>query len=903
MAVTTKNELRRFETVVTLKDGPSLRMRAVRRQDEDNLLKLFYRLSGKAVNLRFHNILFKVSRDEAQRFSVVDYDDSFALVATTGEGPEEKIIAVGRYVRLARRDAAEVIFVVDDAYQGKGVGTHLIDQLANAAQKKGIKAFEAEVMAENTEMMEVFEHTGFKLKKQLEKDAYRVSLEIAPTAATEELSAEREKVATIASLKGLLAPRSIAVIGASRRPGSIGNKVFHNLLYQEFSGIVYPVNPNAAAVASVKAYPSVLDIPDEVDKAVIIVPAALVLEAVELCGRKGVKGIVVISSGFGESGPEGIERQRKLVDILSSYGMREVGPNCMGIINTDPGVNMNATFSSVFPKPGNIAFATQSGALGLAILEYARALNMGLSTFVSIGNMADVSGLDLIQYWEEDPVTRVILLYLESFGHSRKFARIARRVSLRKPIIAVKSGRSPAGSRAAASHTGALATTEVAVQALFTQAGIIRVDTLQELFDVANLLSHQPIPNGKKVAILTNGGGPGILTADACAGRGLELPPVPKEMAAQLRTFLPAGSNLTNPIDMTAEATAVQYRRALELLGAGAEFDIVIVIFIPPVLTEAESVSAAIRKVAPSFRAKDKTLIASFISARGAPADLGSEKDGYVPAFDFPEATASAAASAYAYGEWLKRPQGVIPHLKGINKVKAEQLLKSARAKIPAGPVWLEASQVGELLRHYGIATAPAKEAATGAAAFRAALEIGFPVAVKLLSRTISHKSDVGGVFLDLHTEKEVHGAFKGIRDRLAALGKEKEMQGVVVQPMIQTGVEVIVGVTQDKAFGPLVMFGLGGVQAELFKDVNFRIHPLTDVDAAEMVRGVKAYQLLQGWRGAPPSDTKSIEDLLLRVSAMVEDLSQIGELDLNPVKVFEDGKGYAVLDARIMLS
>ena len=903
MAVTTGDELRRFETMVTLKDGANLRLRAVRQQDEDNLLRLFYSLSGSAVNLRFHNILFKVSRDEARRFSAVDYHDSFALVATMGEGPEEKIVGVGRFVRLVRQDAAEVIFVVDGACQGRGIGTLLIDRLANAARTKGINVFEAEVMADNTEMMEVFEKTGFKLERQLSQDSYRVSLEIVPTAVAEELSAEREKVATIASLKGLLAPRSIAVIGASRRPGSIGNKVFHNLLYQEFEGIVYPVNPNAAAVASVKAYPTVLDIPDEVDKAVIIVPAALVLDAVEQCGRKGVKGVVVISSGFGESGPEGIERQRKLVDILVSYGMREVGPNCMGIINTDPGVNMNATFSSVFPKPGNIAFATQSGALGLAILEYARALNVGLSTFVSIGNMADVSGLDLIQYWEEDPVTKVILLYLESFGHPRKFARIARRVTSKKPIIAVKSGRTPAGSRAAASHTGALATTEVAVQALFTQAGIIRVDTLEELFDVANLLSHQPIPAGKKVAILTNGGGPGILTADACSSRGLDLPPVPAEMTSLLRTFMPAGANLTNPIDMTAEASASQYRRALEMLGASSEFDIVIVIFIPPILTEAESVSAAIRDVAPAFRAKGKTLIASFISARGAPADLGSEKDGYVPAFNFPEATASALASAYAYGQWLKRPQGAIPALSGIDKDRAETLVKSVRANSPHGLIWLEAGAVAELLRCYGISSAPAQEAATGEAAVAAAREVGFPVAVKLLSQTISHKSDVGGVFLDLHTDKQVEGAFQGIRDRLAALGKEKEMQGVVVQPMIQTGVEVIVGVTQDKAFGPLVMFGLGGVQAELFKDVNFRIHPLTDVDAAEMVRGVKAYQLLQGWRGAPPSDTKSIEDLLLRVSAMVEDLSQIGELDLNPVKVFEDGKGYAVLDARIMLS
>ena len=712
----------------------------------------------------------------------------------------------------------------------------------------------------------------------------------------------REKVTTIASLRALLKPHSIAVIGASRRQGTIGNKLFHNILHQEFNGVVYPVNPNAEVVASVKAYPSVLDIPGEVDLAVVIVPTEVVQQVVEQCGRKGVQGIVVISAGFGESGAEGIDRQERLLEIARSYGMRLVGPNCMGIINTDPQVNMNATFSSTFPPAGNIALGTQSGALGLAILEYARSLNIGLSTFVSIGNRADVSSNDLLQYWKEDPATDVILLYLESFGNPRKFARIARSITPTKPIVAVKSGRTTAGARAAASHTGALATAEVASEALFTQAGIIRVDTLEELFDIADLLSHQPIPSGRRVAILTNGGGPGILTADACAARGLELPTLSDKTLSKLKDFLPRRASLANPIDMAAEATAEEYSQALKLLAQDDHIDIVIVIFIPPILTQPEAVAGSIREIAPQFRKQGKTLVASFMGWRGASIELGSE-EGYVPCFTFPEATAVALAKACEYSKWLKRPKGIIPEMGGVDKKKAEQLVKSALERSTARPLWLDASSVTGLLGSYGIRVVQSKSAATAREAERAAEELGFPVAVKLLSSTITHKTEVGGVILDLRSQKEVEHAFSQIREHLAGIGREDEMQGVTVQEMISRGIEVIVGVTQDPSLGPLILFGMGGVYTELFKDVTFRIHPLTDVDAQEMVRSVKAYQLFEGWRGAKPCDIEALEELLLRVSAMVEDLPQIAELDLNPVKVLERNNGYVVVDARVMLS
>ncbi len=713
---------------------------------------------------------------------------------------------------------------------------------------------------------------------------------------------DQEKASTIASLQSLLRPRSIAIIGASRRKATIGNRLFHNLLQQEFKGVVYPVNPNAESVASVKTAPSILDISGAVDLAIVITPADEVNRVVEQCGQKGVGSVVVISAGFGEIGGEGKSKQDVLVETCRRYGMRLVGPNCMGVINADPDVNMNATFSLVFPRFGNIAFSTQSGALGLAILEYARDLNIGISTFVSIGNRTDVSSNDLLQYWVEDPATDVILLYLESFGNPRKFARIARSITVKKPIIVVKSGRTLAGSRAAASHTGALATAEVASEALFAQTGMIRVDTLEELFGVANMLSHQPIPSGRRVAILTNGGGPGILTADACAERGLELLPLSDKILSELKSFLPNRASFANPVDMTAEATADEYDRAMRLLLQDDNIDIVIVIFIPPIVTQAEAVACAIRTIAPEYRRRGKVLVASFIGSRGASIELCSGEECCVPSFAFPEDTATAIAKACEYNDWLKRPKGKIPKVVNIDSRKAKQIVTSALGKSTARPLWLDADSVTGLLEAYGICLTKSIRATSDEAAVKAARDIGFPVAIKLLSDSIVHKTEVGGVVLNLRSEKEVEQAFRQIRERLVSMQREHEMQGVMVQKMISDGIETIIGVTQDPSFGPLIMFGMGGIHTELFKDVTFRIHPLTDVDAHEMVRSVKAYKLLEGWRGARASDIKSLEELLLRVSSMVEELPQMAELDLNPVKVLEGDNGYVVVDARVLL-
>ena len=888
---------------VILKDGSSILFRPIRKDDEERLIDFVSRLSANSVYLRFHRAMDRLSREQARQLCNIDYEKAFALAAVHGEGEEEKIVAVGRYARLENSDAAEVAFTVEDKYQGKGIGTRLLEQLAQTARGQGIRRFEGLILGQNREMIKLLRDSGFQVEQELEQGIYHMVMNIAPTPLVAESFANREKAAALAALRVFLKPSSIAVIGASRRTGTIGNQLFHNLLLRGFPGPVYPVNPNAAVVSSVKAYPSILEVPGEVDLALVVVPADLVQSMVEQCGRKGVRGIVVISAGFGESGVGGAEKQKQIVEVARRYGMRLVGPNCMGVINTDPEVNLDATFAPVFPPAGNIAMCSQSGALGIAILEYAKSLNLGLSSFISIGNRADVSNNDLIQYWEDDPATKIILLYLESFGDPREFGRVARRVAAAKPIVVVKSGRTAAGKRAAASHTGALASAEVASEALFRQAGIIRVDTLEELFDVANLLSHQPIPRGRRVAVLTNGGGPGIMTADACSSRGLELPLLSEKTASRLKKILPRGAALTNPVDMTAEAGKDEYRKVLKIFLEEDYIDIVIVIFIPPIVTHPEEVAQAIREMAPAFRRQGKTVVASFMGARGISWDLGSQAEGYIPSFTFPEATATVLAKACEYGDWVKKPKGTFPRFEDTNKEKVEEIIQKALSSDPGRPVWLEAAATLELLGHYGIRTAPSRLAVTMGQAALAAREIGFPVAIKLLSRTITHKTEVGGVKVNLKSESEVEQAFLDLREHLSRLGRAAEMQGVIVQKMVPSGIEVIVGVTQDPSFGPLLMFGLGGIYAELFKDVAFRLHPLTDIDSQEMVRSVKTYELLKGWRGAPPSDISSVEKLLCRISALIEDHPRIAELDLNPVIVQEEGQGCQVVDARILIN
>lgn len=691
-------------------------------------------------------------------------------------------------------------------------------------------------------------------------------------------------------------PRSVAVIGASRREGSIGNKIFSNLLNAPFKGLIFPVNPQADLIAGIKAYSSVLDIPEPVDLAVIVVPAEMVLPVVEECGHKGVKAVIVISAGFAESGGSGVERQEAITLICRRYGMKLVGPNCMGVINTDPSVGLNATFSHIFPPHGNISMATDSGALGLVILEYASNLGIGLSTFASVGNRADVSSNDLLEYWSDDPNTAVVMLYLEAFGNPEKFIRLARSISRDKPIIALKAGRTSAGSRAAASHTGALATVDVAVDALFAQTGILRVDNLERLFDVADVLSRQPVPRGSRVAILTNGGGPGALAADACAAAGLELPSLTKETLQGLKALLPARASLDNPIDIT-DVGALEYRSALNLLVADGNIDGVIVIFIPPVFAYPEEVATVIRDLEPEFRRHGKPLLACFMGKRGfIEGTLMPPGAAGVPSFSFPEAAVNALAKARDYGLMKNRPIGRVLNLPGIELDKVRHIVDMA------GDGWLPTEAVFSLLAAYGIKCIATRFAGDLDTAIAAADELGYPVALKLNSATITHKTEAGGVVLNIHSPVELKEAYHRMMDRLAAASRSTEVSGVTVQKMAGDGVELIAGITHDKTFGPLILFGLGGTYTELFKDRVVRIQPLTDFDAWEMVRSVKAFKLLEGFRGGLPADIPAVEELLLRLSAMAEDLPRIKELDLNPLRAFAVGEGYTVVDARILI-
>lgn len=710
---------------------------------------------------------------------------------------------------------------------------------------------------------------------------------------------EGESNSALASLFPLLYPHSVALIGASRHPGTIGHLLFQCILQGGFSGTVYPVNPNAGSVMSVKAYPSVLDIPGEVDLAVIAVPATIVSKVADECGRKGVHSLIVISDGFKEVGPEGASREKELRDIALAYRMRLVGPNCMGIINTDSSIRLNATFSPVFPPQGNVAFLSQSGAMGLTILEYASNLNLGISTFVSVGNRADISSNDLLEYWEKDPNTRVILLYLESFGNPRKFARIARRVSTKKPIVVVKSGSTQAGSRAAASHTGAMATSDVTTDVLFRHAGIIRVNIMEELFDTATFLSNQPLPKGRRLVIVTNGGGPGIIAADAAARNGLELPQFSREMVDKIKSIIERNIVVNNPLDTTAGVTAEEFCRILCALANDRDSDAVLAIFIPPIVTDTAAMEAAIRSVAPLYRRHRKPLLACFLGERGYKAKLGPSGS-FVPCYPFPEEAISAFTRSVEYAEIRKKPKGKIPRFRGIRREKAKTIIQIAMTRSTQRPIWLTATEICNLLDCYGIRFAESAIARTPDEAANSASKIGFPVAIKLASSTIIHKTDVDGVILNVGSKDEVRRAFNRIKSKLVKLGRGDEMEGVMVQEMMKEGLETIAGVTQDPSFGPLIMFGSGGIYAELIKDVTLRLHPLTDIDAHEMVKSIKMAKLFEGFRGSLPRDTEAAEDLLLRLSSMIDDLPQIEELDFNPVKLMSKGEGYCIIDAKI---
>ena len=873
-----------------LRNGSTLAVRPIRPDDETALARFYSNLSLESRVFRFFAAVANVD-SSLKKMVEVDYATRYGIVATAGE--DNRIVGHAMYVAIEQRKA-ELALAVADVYQGMGLGTILLGQLAEAAAAAGIQVLEAVVRPENHRMLEVLRQSGFPIQARSEPGEIHAEL---PTALTPEALRQfddRDRIAAVAAVTHLLAPRSVAVIGASRTRGNIGAELFHNLVSMGFKGPVYPVNPLATTIEDLTAYASVLDIKEDVDLAVITVPAAAVVGVARECARKGVRGLVVISAGFGEAGPAGVELQRQLLEVCRQSGMRLVGPNCMGVINTSPEVSLDATFAPDKPVRGRVGFLSQSGGLGIAVMARAQALGSGVSSFVSVGNKADISGNDLIQFWEVDAETGLIMLYLESFGNPRKFARIARRVSRTKPILAVKGGRSPAGNRATSSHTGALlSASDVTVDALFEQAGVIRTDTLAELFDAALLLGSQPLPPGNRVAILTNAGGPAILCADACDSGGLAVPTLPESVRAQLAAFLPAAGAFGNPVDMLAAAGGDDYRKGIGILAACPEVDAIIVIFTPPLVTQASDVINAIHTAAGELP-RPIPILSVLMSKESAPHVIRSH-DVAVPYFPFPEEAALALSLAARYAGWRRLPDEPVVMPEGIDRDRAAAVIAAALAGAHG---WMAPAAVMELLGCYGIPMVDTRVAGSPDDAARAARDLGSPIAIKAIASGVLHKSDAGAVKLGLKTPGAVRRAAAEMTATLEQAGHKVE--GFQVQKMAAGGVEMIVGVVQDQHFGPVLACGAGGTATELLKDVAVRITPITPGEAERMIRSLRTFPQLDGYRGAPRADVAALEDVLLRVSALVEAHPNVAEMDLNPVIV--QTSGVVGVDARIRL-
>jgi acetyl coenzyme A synthetase (ADP forming)-like protein len=700
---------------------------------------------------------------------------------------------------------------------------------------------------------------------------------------------------TVASLDAILKPRTVAVIGASRSPHHIGHQITANLIRHGFTGSVYPVNPSATSVCSIKAYPHVADVPDPVDLAVIVVPKHLVFGIAEECADAGVRGLVVVTAGFREIGEHGAQRERALADLVRSRGMRMVGPNCLGVMNADPAYSLNATFSPLMPPFGSAALMSQSGAMGVNIIEYAREYQIGLAQFVSVGNKADVSGNDLLQHWEHDAAVSTILMYVENFGNPHRFLDLASRITKHKPIIALKAGRSASGARAATSHTGALAASNAAVDALLAQAGVLRAGSVEELFDMAMGFGVATRPRSRRTAVLTNAGGPGILAADALEANGLDVVELRPETVAALAPIFPEEASIRNPVDMIASAQPANYRQALEILLADPGVDCAVAVFVPPFGVSQAAVADAIVSAVRSR--PGKTVVTVLMGRAGLSEGRTDLHAVGVPAFVFPESAARALAALCRYQEWLARPAND-PVAFAVDRPCAESVIARARAD---GRTHLEQSEALALCAAYGIPVAAARVAHSAGEAASAAAAVGFPVVMKVVSPDIIHKSDVGGVVLGIDDEAGVIDAHAAMMRDVGARAPNATIDGALVQHMIAGGLETIVGVSRDRVFGPLLMFGLGGIYVEALRDVVFRVAPVGALDAHDMVDGIRGAAILAGMRGRAGVDRAALADVLGRVSQLATDFAEIEELDLNPLLAFE--AGVVAVDARVRLS
>ncbi|WP_112237812.1 bifunctional acetate--CoA ligase family protein/GNAT family N-acetyltransferase [Kribbella monticola] len=849
-------------------DGSVVHLRPICRADEPALKAINHRVSDRSIYLRF----FALSRLNADEHThhLVGADPEHGYVALVAE-LDGAVVGVASYEPM-RADEAEMAFLVDDAVHGRGIGTLLLEQLAAVARERGIRKLHADTLAENAPMLRLFLDSGFREVHQLDSGLVELTLDTEYDVRTLDKMAERESIAESRSLKPVLAPSSIAVIGAGRRAGGIGHEVLRNLADSGFTGRLYAVNPNADQIAGITAFPTVTDIPEPVDLAVIAVPAAQVARVVEECGQYGVGGAVVLTSGFSELGADGRQAQQELLELARRHSLRLIGPNCLGIVNTDPAVRLDATFANIRPTAGSLALAAQSGAVGIAVLDHATRVGLGISEFVSLGNKVDVSGNDLLLHWWHDPRTDVIGLYLESFGNPRKFGRLARLVGRSKPVLVVKGGRSTGGRRAGASHTAAAATPDTAVDALFEQSGVLRMETLEELVDTARVLSGRPLPAGRRLGIVGNAGGAGVLAADAASAIDLEVPEFSATTMSEL-VEVTGAVGAGNPVDLGAAATPQTLEHAIRIVLASGEVDAVLVTY---AATRAGDLDATYAAIARAATGATVPILVNCLGASEAPAQITLADGSSLPVYAFPETAVRALGHAVRYAAWRTRPQGVVPAVDGVDRDGARAIVRHFLNSHPDGG-WLDPARAEQLMLCAGIPVVAALAAATRDAALEAGQRVGYPLVLKTAAAGIVHKTDVGGVRLGLQTPAELDHAYAELT---AAVGDPH----VVVQAMASPGVELVAGLVRDPLFGPVLMVGSGGVLTDLMADRRWRGLPLTDLDAAEMLRSLRCAPLLAGYRGSAGADEAAVLDVLHRIAWLAEAVPELAELDINPL-------------------
>ncbi|MFD2491041.1 bifunctional acetate--CoA ligase family protein/GNAT family N-acetyltransferase [Amycolatopsis jiangsuensis] len=861
---------RGWEADVLLSDGGTVHLRPVVPGDADGLVALHGRLSERSRYFRYFGAYPRIPPRDLERFSTVDHHDRVAFVALLGDD----VVAVGRYERLEHGRSAEVAFLVDDRHQGRGLGSILLEHLAAAAAESGLRRFVAEVLSENAAMVRVFRDAGYQVSRAFEEGVLHLEFDIESTEESLAVARAREQAAEARSVHNLLHPASVAVIGASADPAKVGHVAFANLLAADFAGTVYPVNPEHRSVRGVRAYPSVLDIPDRVDLALVAVPAEAVESVLDACLDKGVKTLLIVSGGFAESGPLGLHAELRLVGEARAHGMRVVGPNALGVLNTAADVRLNATLAPRLPRRGRTGFFCQSGALGTAILADAEARGLGVSTFVSAGNRADVSGNDLLQYWETDPETDLVLLYLESFGNPRKFARLARRLARSKPVVAVKSGRHAVRPQLAATSAEV---DEASVQALFEHAGVVRVESLAQLFDTALVIAHQPLPAGSRIGIVGNSSAIGLLAADTARAEGLRL--------------------AFDPVDVGPQAGPDEFAAAVREALDSPETDALIAVFAPPVAIPGTAYARALKQAVLEPE-QLKPVVSTFLAAEGIPDELavlsedGVPVRGSIPSYPSPERAVTALARVVRYAAWRQRPHGTLVRPGGLHAEQAQELV---RELLPAdgSATLLSDDDVVRLLGCYGVDVVGFRVVSSVDDAVAAAAELGYPVTLKALDERLRGRPDLAGVRLDLTSEDSVRVAYRALRE---VSGDDD----VYVQRMAPKGVSCVIGLQDDPSFGTLVSFGLSGLVSTLLGDRAYRAVPLTDMDAATLVREPRTSPLLTGYRGDEPADLAALQDMVLRVAALAEDNPEVRSLALDPILASPDG--VFVANARMVL-